>query len=89
MFWRMVYARDEPTWEKCLKDLAETRDGQSATAYLAGIDKMKWASRFFLGRRYGHVTSNVAKQLNNTLWWDRELPTMELLNAIWNRSIVL
>ncbi len=68
--------------EGLLRDLAETRDGKAAVDYLMGIEKEKWASRFFIGRRYGHLTSNVAEQLNNVLRADRELPTVELLDAI-------
>jgi hypothetical protein len=67
VFWRIVRARDEATWDACLRDLAETWDGQAAVGYLMGTYKTKWASRFFLGRRYGHLTSNVAEQLNNLL----------------------
>jgi hypothetical protein len=85
VFWQMVHARDEPTWDACLRDIAETRDGATAVSYLLGIDKMKWASKRLPGRRWGHLTSNVAEQLNNTLRSDRELPTIELLDAIWNR----
>jgi hypothetical protein len=85
----MVNARDEATWEKRLKDLFETMDGQAAVACLNGIDKTKWASKFFPGRRYGHHTSNIAEQLNNTLRLDWELSTIELLYAIWNRYMAL
>ncbi len=84
----MVYARDDATWDTCLRDLALTRDGQAAVTYLMGIDKSKWASKFFPGRRWGHVMSNVTEQLNNVLRADRELPTIELLDAVWNRCMV-
>jgi hypothetical protein len=53
-----------------------------------GIDKFKSASKFFPWRRCGDVTSNVAEQLNNVQRADRELPTIEILDAVLNRCMV-
>ena len=38
-----------------------------ACAYIAGIDKAKWARAFFPVRRLGHVTSNIAESTNKWL----------------------
>ncbi|ELR04437.1 hypothetical protein GMDG_01513 [Pseudogymnoascus destructans 20631-21] len=44
-----------------------------------------WAEAWFRGRRFGHDTSNIAEILNQVLRIDRELPIVELLDAIWHR----
>ena len=38
-----------------------------AAAYIAEIDKAKWARAFFPVRRLGHVTSNIAESMNRWL----------------------
>lgn len=89
VFWRLARATDEVSWNAEFQDLKMTQDGQAAVDYLMDIDPKKWATRFFTGCRYGHLTSNIAEQMNNVLRFDRELPTVDLLDTIWNRTMVL
>ncbi len=77
-----MHAQDELTFNACLHDMAETCDGQAAVNYLAAIDKTMGAMKFLPTQRYGHLALNVARLLNNMLRADRELPTVELFDAI-------
>ena len=72
----------QPAWEKGLKDLGLTRNGSVAVSYVLDIEPRYWATQFFPGQRWGHLTSNIAEQINNILKSDQELPTLDLLNAI-------
>src|SRR5438046_135115 len=41
-----------------------------------------WAELYFPGRRYGHLTSNIAESLNAKLLPAREMPVLALLESI-------
>ena len=44
-----------------------------------------WAIAYFVGTRFGHLTSNIVESVNKGLKLDRELPIVQLLDALWNR----
>jgi len=56
-----------------------------ASAYLCGAEPERWALAKFRGRRYGHDTLNIAESFNKLIRTDRELPIVELLDALWHR----
>ena len=43
---------------------------------------MHWATVYFLGRRYGHLTSNIAESLNSWLLKARDMPIVAMLETI-------
>lgn len=65
-----------------------------ATANMDGIDSRAsrwlrshapadhWAELYFAGRRYGHLTSNIAESLNSWLLVAREMPILPLLETV-------
>jgi len=55
-----------------------------ASAYLCGAEPERWALAKFRSRRYGHDTSNIAESFNKLICTDRELPIVELLDALWH-----
>lgn len=56
-----------------------------AAAWLRATDVAKWTEAYFVGRRYGHDTSNIVESVNKALIEDRELPILQLLDALWHR----
>src|SRR5204862_7864886 len=49
---------------------------------LSHADPKHWAEVYFPGRRFGHLTSNIAESLNSWLSRVRELPLYPMLEAI-------
>ena len=43
---------------------------------------MHWATVYFPGHRYGHLTSNIAESLNSWLLQARDLPIDRMCEAI-------
>jgi len=41
-----------------------------------------WAELYFPGRRYGHLTSNIAESFNSVILQAREMPMLALLETI-------
>ena len=41
-----------------------------------------WAEIYFQGRRYGHLTSNIAESLNSWLLEARNMPILAMLERI-------
>jgi hypothetical protein len=56
-----------------------------AADYLLASKPSLWAKAHFDGTRFGHNISNVVESVNKTLKLDRELPILQLLDALWNR----
>jgi len=48
----------------------------------ANAHPIHWAELYFPGRRYGHLTSNIAESLNSKLLPAREMPVLTLLESI-------
>ena len=48
----------------------------------ANAHPVRWAELYFHGRRYGHLTSNIAELLNAKLLPAREMPILALLESI-------
>ena len=49
---------------------------------LSHTQPVHWAEIYFHGRRYGHLTSNIAESLNAWILEARELPIMAMLERI-------
>ena len=83
MFWAVARARTLDAYHAVLQKLRDVK--VSAAEYLVAAAPETWAEALFRGRRYGHGTSNIVESVNRTLKLDRELPIVELLDAIWHR----
>ncbi|KAE8219781.1 hypothetical protein CF326_g8878, partial [Tilletia indica] len=81
LYWTMVYARTKDRFDGQMARLKEV--DKDAAEYLANIDAEKWATHAVKGRRYGHVTSNLAEIANAMLLEARELPPLLCLDYIY------
>ena len=50
--------------------------------FITNAHPRHWATVYFPGRRYGHLTSNIAESLNSWLLQARDLPIEGMLEAI-------
>ena len=82
IFWQLVQAVGQPAWNEGLKNLGLTRSESIAVSYVLDVEPRYWATQFFPGRQWGHLTLNIAEQINNVLKSDQELPTLDLLDVI-------
>ncbi|KAE8242607.1 hypothetical protein A4X13_0g7091 [Tilletia indica] len=88
LFWTMVYARTKDRFDGQMMRLNEV--DKEAAEYLEKIDTDKWATHAVKGRRYGHVTSNLAEIANAKPLEARELPPLLCLDYIYvHRCIIL
>ena len=47
-----------------------------------------WAELYFTGRRYGHLTSNIAESLNSWLLVAHEMPILPMFEKIRHQLMV-
>ena len=83
LFWAAARAKTRAAWDGALEKIRAKKP--EAALYLEQAEPETWAEAWFRGRRFGHDTSNIAESLNQVLRIDRELPIVELLDAIWHR----
>jgi hypothetical protein len=83
LFWNVARAVSRTAYDAALSNLRDKK--ADAAAYLEAQEPTKWVECLFPGRRYGQDTSNIVESLNQVLRFDRELPIVELLNALWHR----
>ena len=57
-------------------------DGHSVDWLLQHADPKHWAELYFVGKRYGHLTSNIAESLNSWILEAREMPILAMLERI-------
>lgn len=82
-FWAVACARSEDDYHVALDKLREK--SEEAVTWIQAQEPEKWVEALFIGRRYGHDTSNVVESQNAVLKLDRELPVVVLLDSIWHR----
>ncbi|KFZ19703.1 hypothetical protein V501_00553 [Pseudogymnoascus sp. VKM F-4519 (FW-2642)] len=83
VFWKIARAKTRATYDDALRLLRERNE--KAAAYLTAAEPERWAECLFPGRRYGQETSNLVESQNQVLRFDRQLPIVELLDALWHR----
>ncbi|KAF1865181.1 hypothetical protein Lal_00004555 [Lupinus albus] len=71
---QMGYELMRPYFERMLDDLRQ-KNPRAAT-WLDNIPKEKWTQSYDEGRRYGHMTTNLAEWVNDVLKGSRALPIM-------------
>ncbi len=84
-FWKVAKAKTASAYQDSLQELREVPDqGAAAANYLEAAEPETWATALCRGRRYGHETNNCVESTNKVLCHERELPIVELLDAIWH-----
>ncbi|XP_019442324.1 PREDICTED: uncharacterized protein LOC109347050 [Lupinus angustifolius] len=79
----MGYELMRPRFERMLAVLRQKNS--RATARLDKIPKEKWTQSYDDGRRYGHMTMNLAECVNEILKGARFLPITTLVRATYHR----
>ncbi|KAF1889901.1 hypothetical protein Lal_00025231 [Lupinus albus] len=77
------YELMRPRFERMLDDLRQKNP--RAAAWLDNIPKEKWTQSYDEGRRYGHMTTNLAECVNGVLKGSRALPITSLVQATYHR----
>jgi len=57
-------------------------DERSVDWLLQHADPKHWAELYFVGKRYGHLTSNIAASLNSWILEAREMAILAMLERI-------
>jgi len=57
-------------------------DSEAVPWLLSQASPEHWAELYFAGKRYGHLTSNIAESLNSWILKARELPILVMLETI-------
>ena len=55
---------------------------------LQHADPKHWAELYFIGKRYGHLTSNIAESLNSWILEAREMPILAMLEKIREQLMI-
>jgi hypothetical protein len=85
LFWRAIYADTLAKFNASIADLAA--QSEHAAKYVLAIPDDHWATYAFHGRRFGHCTSNLAEIANSLLRSIRELPLLEMLDALYRHQM--
>ncbi|KAF1879675.1 hypothetical protein Lal_00033333 [Lupinus albus] len=80
---RKRYKLMRPRFERMLDDLRQKNP--RAAAWLDNIPKEKWTQSYDEGRRYGHMTTNLAECVNGVLKGSRALSITSLVQATYHR----
>ena len=79
--WQAASATNQPAFDKALEDM--TSINPKAVPWLLQHAKTEhWAEIYFPGRRYGHLTSNIAESLNSWLLEARGKPILAMFEQI-------
>ena len=79
--WQAARATTEEDFNKALAEM-EGIDPRALQWLLNHSQPQHWAELYFPGRRYGHITSNIAESLNSSLLEAREKPILEMFEHI-------
>ncbi|XP_019434322.1 PREDICTED: uncharacterized protein LOC109340995 [Lupinus angustifolius] len=79
----MGYELMRPRFERMLNSLRK-KNSRTGT-WLDQIPKEKWSQAYDGGRRYGHMTTNLAECINGVLKGSRALPITALVRATYYR----
>ncbi|KAI9908312.1 hypothetical protein PsorP6_016517 [Peronosclerospora sorghi] len=81
-----AYAESQKTFDAMIAELREIKS--AAADYILEIPLDQWETHKITGRRFGHCTSNLADIVNAFLRAIRELPCLEMLDAIYRHQMV-
>ena len=81
LLWTAARAISKEDYDKALADM-RTINPKSVDWLLSHTQPVHWAEIYFPGRRYGHLTSNIAESLNAWILEARELLILAILERI-------
>ena len=76
VLWKAAKCTTPEEFRECINELESVNP--AAANYIRLIDPKKWARSHFQGRRFGHLTSNIAESSNSWLEEARRLNPTEL-----------
>jgi hypothetical protein len=82
LLWEAARAGTESDFKRCMADIKALSPGCAAWLTQKEQDPSHWADLYFKGRRYGHLTSNIAEAFNAKLLIAREMPILAMLEEI-------
>src|SRR5436190_4222033 len=86
LLWKAARALTKEEFDVALENMKQINPRTVPWLY-ANANPIHWAELYFSGRRYGHLTSNIAESLNAKLLPACEMPILALLESI--RSILM
>jgi hypothetical protein len=81
LLWKAARALTKEDFDAALEEMKLINPRTVPWLY-ANANPVHWAELYFPGRRYGHLTSNIAESLNAKLLPAREMPILALLESI-------
>jgi hypothetical protein len=82
LLWAAARAKTEAEFEKCMTDMKALDPDCVDWLLDESRDPEHWADLYFRGKRYGHLTSNIAEAFNAKLLAAREMPILAMLEEI-------
>jgi hypothetical protein len=79
--WKAASTTTQPAFDKALEDMTKINP-KAVPWLLENVNPEDWAEIYFSGRRYGHLTSNIAESLNSWLLEARSKPILAMFNQI-------
>ena len=84
--WKAASATTQPVFDKALEDM--TSINPKTVPWLLQHAKIEhWAELYFSGRRYDHLTSNIAESLNSWLLEAHSKPILAMFEQIRHQLI--
>lgn len=81
LFQKCAYVTTKRGFEKCVQQL-KLVGGHQVNEFLKDAPKETWANAYFVGKRYGYMTSNASESWNNQIRYERLLPVVSLIEGI-------
>ena len=81
LLWKAARATTEKDFKQILKDM-RALDPRCVDWLEATTDPSHWTDLYFKGKRYGHLTSNIAEAFNAKLLAAQEMPILSMLEEI-------
>jgi MULE transposase domain/MuDR family transposase/SWIM zinc finger len=88
LLWQAAAAFDEATFNIVMQNMRAINP-DAVKWLLDNAPPIHWAECYFPGRRFGHLTSNIAESLNAWLLQARDLPILPMLEEIRHRLMDL
>lgn len=83
-FQKCAYAMSKEQFEENAIKMKNV-GGARVEAFLRDTPKEMWANAFFVGQRYGQMTSNACESWNAQIREERLLPICSLIDGIWSK----
>jgi methionine salvage enolase-phosphatase E1 len=81
LLWTAARATTEENYNEAIENMRRINE-RSVEWLLSHANPRHWAEVYFEGRRWGHLTSNIAESLNSWILEAREKPILAMLESI-------